>query len=299
MGIGSVAKRLAYRAAVATGAARRRRAADAAPVFCFHNVVDAAPRGERSLHVPRADFERYLAFVAGAYEVVPLGDLAARLAAGRTVRGLAALTFDDACLGVVRHAAPLMAARGLPYTVFVVSGATAARATFWWDRMAEAGALDGAARERCLTSLRGDGRLVDEAYPAARDARLPDDYRAAGWDELRGIAGAMTVGGHTATHRNLAALAPDERRAELRESADALAEHFGARPALLAYPYGLLDDDVVRAAAETGYAAAVSMVPGTASAASPALALPRVNVPAGLSLDVLECWAAGLRLRRP
>jgi hypothetical protein len=37
---------------------------------------------------------------------------------------------------------------------------------------------------------------------------------------------------------------------------------------------------------------------GARRAAADALALPRVNVPAGIALDALECWGAGIRLRR-
>src|SRR5207245_14546 len=88
--------------------------------------------------------------LAQAFRFVPLGDLLARHRAGRSIRGLAAISFDDGYRGVLRHALPVLRQLGLPATVFVVAGALARTEPFWWDRLA--GAADGGAPGKAADS---------------------------------------------------------------------------------------------------------------------------------------------------
>jgi hypothetical protein len=54
---------------------------------------------------------------------------------------------------------------------------------------------------------------------------------------------------------------------------------------------------VVDAARSAGYTTAVTLEPRPVHAGDDPLALPRLNVPASVALPVLECWAAGIRIR--
>lgn len=290
------ARNLAYWAAVATGWPRRRRRQGGAPVFCFHNVIaaGAAPSGDRSLQVPRDAFARYLDWMAGTYAMVPLDELVRRVAASRPVAGLAAITFDDAYEGVYRHALPELRARGLPATMYVVGNAPDLREPFWWDRAALAGALGVESRRRCLEVLAGDASAIVREIPLAAPDALPDDYRPASWDTIR--AGLDTLGAesHTMTHRNLAVLDDDALAMELVEARRLLADRTGRVAAHVAYPYGRWDARVAAAARAAGYSSGSTLEGRASEPGDSPHALSRLNVPSGISLDALECRAAGV-----
>jgi peptidoglycan/xylan/chitin deacetylase (PgdA/CDA1 family) len=300
----AAARAAAYRLAAASGwPARRRRAG--ATIYGLHNVVaDGTPLdgSDHSLHIEASAFQDYVALIADAHDVVPLSELAARVSRGQPVHGLAALTFDDAYAGVFARALPILRARALPATVFVVAGAPDAPAGFWWDLLARGGEVPPDERRACLERDRGDRDAVLARHPAAARRALSPELLPAPWETIARWSGPLVeYGSHTVSHRNLAALAPDEQRAELVASRRRLAERLGPAPALASYPYGLLAPDTLRIAREAGYAGGVTMrfgLAGARRAAADALALPRVNVPAGIALDALECWGAGIRLRR-
>lgn len=289
----------AYSLAVATRypAFRRRRAG--AAIFAFHNVVadDGVPaRCDHSLHIRLSDFQDYLSLIADAYTVIPLSELAERVRHRRSVRGLAALTFDDAYRGVFMHAVPLLVRRGLPATVFVVSGAAAAPAPFWWDLLGNAGGVPASIRARALRELHGDREVVLARHPV-NDGTMPPQLLPAPWREVRAAARAgISIGSHTVSHRNLAALDLPTMQSELERARAEISATLGAPPVEVSYPYGIHNDVVLDAARRSGYTTGVTMRFGLASGNDDPLALPRINVPAGISLPALECWAAGLQL---
>jgi peptidoglycan/xylan/chitin deacetylase (PgdA/CDA1 family) len=293
-----------YRGLALLGLPRRRRTRLAAgAIFCFHNVVGddlAARRGDRSLHVPVAAFRRYAAWISSQYQVVPLIELVERLDRGGGVAGLAAITFDDGYAGLFRHALPVLREIGAPATVFVVSNAPEAPAPFWWDRLADDGDLSALERERCLTALAGDGARVLREHPAALGVTLPDDFQPAAWSQLQVASRepGLDIGAHSVTHPNLAELPAGACEGELLESRQRIAERLGRVPAVFAYPYGRFTAQVQRACRDAGYRAAVSLRPDPLTPHDDRWALPRVNVPAGISLDALACRAAGLQWKR-
>lgn len=102
------------RSALAT--APRRTAAATGRVLCYHSVgtpqwgvndVSAERFGEQIEHA-----------LALGHRFVP----AATIAAGRGSAGDLAVTFDDGLLSVAEAAAPILAAYGIPWTLFVVTG---------------------------------------------------------------------------------------------------------------------------------------------------------------------------------
>src|SRR6267142_5683292 len=131
---------LAYRALRACGVlALARMLRSDGVILCYHNVVadgEGAPGNGLDLHMPRTNFERQMLWLRRHYEVVSLEEFVARRAGGESLRGVAAVTFDDGYAGVFAHAWPLLQQLGLPATVFVVAHAPEARAEFWWDHPA-------------------------------------------------------------------------------------------------------------------------------------------------------------------
>ncbi|HVA85754.1 MAG TPA: polysaccharide deacetylase family protein [Candidatus Saccharimonadales bacterium] len=300
----STAKRIAERGLrTALAPVRLRSLRERALILAYHNVVpdNWAGGGDRSLHLSHADFIAQLDILQATHDIVPLGTLVESTASSHT-RPRAAITFDDAYSGAVNVGLPELARRGLPATVFVTPGFLGGRA-FWWDELAlPEGGLDPEVRAAALETLGGDDRVV-RTWAAARRAPVhpaAPEARASAIDEIEAAmrAGFVTLGAHTWSHPNLTR-ADDERLArELTEPFTWLQERFGpSMVPFLAYPYGRFDGRVIRAAAAAGYKAAFAIVGGWVPAPiENPLAIPRVNIPAGISANGFALRSAGVLL---
>lgn len=295
-----------YRALSAVGLPRLARGLrGGAQIFCFHDVVapEDAGLGDASLHMTRAHFERVVGWIAATFDVLPLTEILDRLERGASVSGTAALTFDDAYRGFFEHGLPVLRRAALPATVFVVVDASRDPRPFWWDVLGLHGALDPERRRESLEELRGDGVRVLERFEAGLDRgtdapAVPASFRPLPWDELLGEVARddlLELGAHTLRHRNLGALGPRDLEEELASARAAMEVETGRAPALVSYPYGRYDRGVVEAARSAGYRAGFTLDRGTARGGADPLALPRLNVPAGIGVEALECWASGLR----
>lgn len=100
-----------------------------ATVLAYHDVE---PTRSTFYSVTPDELRSQLDVVRSVSTVVPLTDLVARWCAGQPVDGLAAVTFDDALLGILEHAVPALAERGMPATIFAVSHALG-EAPAWWE----------------------------------------------------------------------------------------------------------------------------------------------------------------------
>jgi peptidoglycan/xylan/chitin deacetylase (PgdA/CDA1 family) len=284
----------------ASGLCHLLRRGNRAPVFCFHNVLaDSGRQGDASLHIPAGDFARYVSWIADTYEVVPVRDIMARLSDGRSVAGLAALTFDDAYRGVVRHAVPVLRQRGLPATLFVVASATEAPDHFWWDVLGGREGFSAADRSRCVHDLAGERGACLEAYGAGRVSGLGPDLLPSTWAELQSASADVDFGVHTVTHRNLTRVAPLDAEAEMAACRSAISDRLGVVPTLVSYPYGAHDAAVAGIASRLGFEGALVLEGRLASPISNRFMMPRINVPSGISPAALECRAVEMQRLKP
>jgi len=271
-------------------------------ILCYHNVWPAPagpPAGDTTVHLPLERFVEQVSWLTQHYTVVPLGELVKRVNAGRSLRGLATLTFDDGYAGVFSHAWPLLVKLGLPATVFVVTGVQDSRDVFWWDHSAVTRSATPEQRDQWLTELRGNGDAITKALGAAPAPPLPPSHRPADWDAIAQAADAgLALGAHSVSHRTLTRLDDVQLEREIVASRRTIRAHAGADPEFFAYPYGIWDARVRDAVRAAGYRGAVTLDYGLVAAGTDPWALPRVNVPAPLSLAAFEAWAAGLAPRR-
>ena len=274
----------------------RRRFAGRTLVIAWHNIIpSAADAGaDGSLHLPLDRFEAQLDRLLRTHDVVPLDDVLAPVRRGARPR--AVLTFDDAYAGAVHHGLGLLAARRLPATMFVAPGRLGGQA-FWWD--AWRGASSSAFREFVLSA--GGGRDTAATDAAGRfdmaPADIPAPARTATEQDLRDALGRhpeLTLGSHTWSHPNLAALSGRDLQEEVERPLEWL-RAFGERGLpWIAYPYGLrsaASDDACRRA---GYRAGLLVEGGWVPGVHQAYQVPRFNVPAGLSPDGFTLRLAGL-----
>ena len=262
-------------------------------ILAYHAIVPEGERaaGDASLHLAQSDFAAQLDVLAQRHDVVPLADALAE-PAPRSRRPRAAITFDDAYAGAVRAGVAELERRGMPATIFVPPGLLGGR-PFWWDVLGAGGVLDPGLRRRALTEWRGQGDVILDALGSRGDGSAGPAYaRSATERELERAAAApgITLGSHTWSHPNLAALDPAARDAELRDSLAWLRARYEGVLPVLTYPYGLQTEAVQRAAEAAGYEAALCITGGWVADRRRPFAMPRMDVPAGVS-------RAGFRLR--
>jgi peptidoglycan/xylan/chitin deacetylase (PgdA/CDA1 family) len=194
-----------------------------------------------------------------------LAECERRRSAGTLPERCLVVTFDDGFRTVLR-AKPILDDVGFPATVFVVT-------------------------ELVGSPLEWPGL---ESVGLAR----ADDRTALGWSELERLrADGWEVASHTMTHPVLVDLDDDALEVELARSRADVAAHLGSCETI-AYPYGLADVRVARAAERAGYLAGVTLT--RAHSADERYLRPRVNLcseDVGLRLR-LTVSRPGLRLRR-
>ena len=300
----SMLSRLVYPGLGALGlSALARRWSNAGAILCYHNVVDgpAPPRtGEASLHLPLRAFQRHMRWLVNHYQVVSLGELVGRLEQRRPLRQIAAVTFDDAYLGVFLHALPVLRAFQIPATVFVVANAPSGGQPFWWDHPAVQAVATPQRRRAWLAEFRGDGAAILRSLAPTLESALPRCQQPADWETIAQAArGGLAIGVHSRTHRVLPTLSDVELRDELVTSREMISRETGTPPEFFCYPYGAWNTRVREAVRSVGYRGAATLDYGLNGAGADQLALRRVNVPAGISDAALDAWLAGFRLRLP
>ena len=266
--------------------ARRRRRGNTL-VLAYHNVVpDAvAPFGDRSLHLPIGRFRRQLEALRETHEVVSLEQLDQPSTSGRP---RAVITFDDAYAGALGLGVPAVLELGLPATIFVAPDLLGLDA-MWWDLLGDPDAgLSPNVRTHALHALAGKGAAI---IAWAREQGIPLHHpgvhaRIGTREELLDAARApgISLGLHTWSHPNLACLAQREIEEELVRCRDWMRQHADSTRPWLAYPYGGYSPAVVESARRTGVERAFRVVGGwVRDPGLEPLAIPRFNVPSGLS----------------
>lgn len=164
--------------------------------------------------------------------------------------------------------------------------------------------LSDVAEEFEAAPVEGPGIGAEGAEEPGRTAdstpTAPD--RAMTFDELDRLAASplVDVGVHTATHAVLPLLSDDEVRREVRECYATLRERWPGAVPVLAAPYGLVDDRIVRLAQEAGMAASLTLSDNTLAVAGPGRGIPRLGMSRGDPLWKLPLRCAGVveRVRR-
>ena len=282
-----------------------RRVTNSGVVLCYHNVVGSnhlATASQLGLHMPLATFERQMQWLREHYTVIPLDEFVRRLVRGRSLRGVAAITFDDGYAGVFEHAWPLLRHLGLAATVFIVADAPGRDDGFWWDDPDVLRAYSPEREHRWLTDLQGDQTRIVGAVAPGRAAWQSQRWcRPATWETIAAAATSGTglqIGVHSTTHRSLPTLTEVDLSREIVASRDVIQRRTGVTPTLFAYPYGHWNDRVRRAVLAAGYRGAFTLAADRQSLKRDPWTIPRLNIPAFIDDAAFDAWTAGLNLRR-
>lgn len=213
------------------------------PVLMYHQVTDRlAGTPLPKLRVSPARFAAQLDRLAAAgYASLTLGQAWRMVQAGGQGRCVV-LTFDDAYLDFYQTAWPLLRARGMTATVFVVTGEIGG--VNRWDL------AKGLPQERLMSAA-----------------------------QIRELAAAgVEFGGHGHGHAALTGLDDLALAQEMAACQAGLTALLGQPAQSFSYPFGLADARVAAAAAAAGFRLACSTRPGMLGPASAPLGLPRIMI---------------------
>jgi peptidoglycan/xylan/chitin deacetylase (PgdA/CDA1 family) len=226
------------------------------PILLYHAITDDPPGWIAPFAVGPATFAAHLdAVVASGRQPLTVSQYTDGL------RGRAALpprpvliTVDDGFADFADHALPALAARNLPSTLYVTTGALADRAR-------------------------------DCVLPAAAMLRSAD---------LAGLeAAGVEIGAHSHTHRQLDLLPEREVAMELSRSGDLLAGAVGHRIRSFAYPHSYWRARVRSLVGAAGFDSACAVGNALASDRDHPLALSRLMVRAGTDAATVVAWLSG------
>jgi peptidoglycan/xylan/chitin deacetylase (PgdA/CDA1 family) len=237
--------------------------------------------------------ERQLDWIGRRFQFISVDELGAKLVNGeRCDKPTAVITFDDGYRDVYQNAYPLLKRKGIPATVFVVTGHMGATRPFIYDRLylllsrafcAWHSAADDLIRlllglgiyqptvdlirraggnpHKSLTALlstlgQADLYRIIEALEEKVEihASLLQEFTPMTWEMLTDLhRNGVTIGSHTKTHIVMTNEGPDRIEAELRGSRQELERRLGAPVKHFAYPDGKFNMAAVTAVAAAGY----------------------------------------------
>lgn len=309
----STIKTLVERGIVFSGATliSRRRHRDDILILAYHNIVPTGEMvvGDASLHLPQHTFAQQLDVLQRTCDIVPLGDVVERTQfAARSTnhakrsKPLAVITFDDAYRGALTAGIHELRQRDLPATMFVAPAYLGGK-SFWWDVLTPLNAkgLTDEFREHALTTDAGKGvKILDRARNTSANTitQMPLHAQCALESELVTALSfnKLTLGSHTWSHPNLTQLSANELQYEMRAPKAWLLERFNDRTvSAISYPYGRSNQTVWDAAQSAGYDIGLLIDGGWAQSATTApYAIPRLNIPSGVSVDGFVLRTSGL-----
>jgi len=207
-------------------------------ILMYHSISRAGGPTSIAPEIFRAQME---AIEASGLPVIGLDALAAARQGGPALPERALiLTFDDGFADFAATAWPEIARRGWPVTVYLPTG--------------------------FIGGVEGWRGIASPPRPLM------------GWDEIAALAReGVDFGGHSVSHPDLDALAPQALEAELAGCRDEIAARTGKPPAHFAPPYGSAGP-AVRAAVARHYATSCSTRLGQAGAQDDLHDLPRLEM---------------------
>ena len=262
-----------------------------AVVLMYHRVLpaDADSFSHAGIVVTPATFDRHMRFIARHFRVVDLAGFRAGLDAPAFGARTCLVTFDDGWQDNHANALPVLRKHGIPMALFAATGYVGTDSTFWQERLtrllyvasrqgfatdtlSDLGAADilalndaearARAREIVTALKRGRDQARVERVLASLEAANASTAQPAGigddrfmsWAQLRELAasGLVTVGSHTHSHAILPEIGYEKTREEFITSARLLRQNGLPDTRECAYPNGIVDDDVARAARDAG-----------------------------------------------
>jgi peptidoglycan/xylan/chitin deacetylase (PgdA/CDA1 family) len=266
-------------------------------VLNYHRIGDAhnQPYDPGVFTATREEFSDQVDFLERRYDILNLDQAIQVVTDGPWPKRSAVLiTFDDGYRDNFDEAFPILAKRGVPATFFLVSSMVGSSKPMWWDSLAWIVKnsrrrqfrleypselvidLDAIPVETAVRQVLHMFRIADqidldrylEQLEAACDRPRPEsgDRLFLGWDEAaKMLAGGMSIGSHSHTHRIMSRLSPRSQCEEALVSRQILSERLGCEIDAFAYPVGrqsAFSPVTMNAVRDAGYQIAFSFFGG-------------------------------------
>jgi peptidoglycan/xylan/chitin deacetylase (PgdA/CDA1 family) len=241
----------------------------------YHRIRRVEAGGDFwGLTVSPTNFASHLEVLSGEFEIAhDSSTLLPTMAQTDGVRVL--VTFDDGYADNLYEAVPLLERYKIPAIVFLASGYIG-QPHFWWDMVetifryptAIGVSMDGERLQATWESLldyRPAQRtlVLKELLHFAGNQQVDSNCRPLTKAEVLELASCslMSFGGHTRSHPWLPHLSPEQMLEEIKGGRRDI-EALTARDQIaFAYPFGAMDENAKRAAAEAGFSVAFTTVP--------------------------------------
>lgn len=214
-------------------------------ILMYHSIADDT---DDPYSVSVNAFREQMSWLAErGFEVVPLSFLLQSIQARkhRKLRKKVVITFDDGYKDFLTNALPILLDCKASATVFLVTDMLGRSAS--WNKVA--------------TTV----QLMNE-------------------DEVRYIkAQGISLGSHTATHKNLSLLDHDKMRWQLKDSRDRLT-HLGESFYAFSYPWGQYSSQIADTVKASGYECALAVGEQTRCTAANTYFLPRITMTSDMDL---------------
>jgi peptidoglycan/xylan/chitin deacetylase (PgdA/CDA1 family) len=236
-------------------------------VLCFHGVTENPTRGQQDpsgLQVNHQRFAAQLDFLQKNNHIIALADFVrARDASTGLPRYSVILTFDDGYRNFLTTVAPILKARKIPATVFLIT-----------DKATDAPLNSG-----------------DQGWTPK------DDHSYLSWAEARMLQNeyGVQVGSHTCSHCSLTTLNAEDLRRELEHSYSVVAQKLGVDTVPLAYPKGKCSELIATMTREAGYACGLTTHGGVNSVDHDLFTLRRVLIGDNDEIASFAVRVSGLR----
>ena len=229
------------------------------PVLSYHAFCSGRSH-DRYVTSRRAFARQMAALRALGYRAIAFEELAQALSEARPPPWKSVVvTIDDGYRDNLELAHPVLSRRGIPATIFLVSGRIGGRAD-WED--------DSSRADRPLLTFEEIARLQ---------------------------ADGVRFGAHTRSHRSLPDATEDELIAEVEGSREDLEAALGVPVRTFAYPHGRHDERAVAAVEAAGFVGAGTTEPRRVRADDAPLLVPRIEIRGDDSLltFVRKLWFGG------
>ncbi|HVZ51718.1 MAG TPA: polysaccharide deacetylase family protein [Pseudolabrys sp.] len=213
--------------------------------------------GGSALAVTCEGFRAQMEWLASCADILPLDVMLRREGAAPLQ---VAITFDDGYVSLHSEALPVLRGVGARAAAFLNTG--------WIAETVR------------KASSAAQGHYPDERFLLWREV---GDLAAAGW----------TIGSHGVGHLDLTVQDDERVRHELSASRQAIAARLGACSPVFSYTWGRHNAHLRQLVAQDGYSHAVAGIHAPYSDMSDPLAIPRINIDRGYTLDDFKAIVAG------